>query len=218
VIAAFVFVQFLLYTWLPDFFYARFSLGLTQAGLFSTVYLQGANLLGLLLGGLAGDWLYTRTPAARFWLTASGLLMAAPGVQILGNAPTLWQTEIGAVIYGLGSGLFMANFIVGVMEVVPLGVRASCVGVYNLMGSLVSGFAPWLGGLWKDTVGLPRLFSYAALLCLAAAVVVLVDIRWFFARDFAKAQADLPVAQRQAGSGSFGPDLLDKNLRVQQIE
>jgi MFS family permease len=185
----------LLYAWLPNFFYDKFSLGLTRAGFIATIYVQSANLVGLFVGGMLGDRLYRQLKSGRFWLTTAGLLLTAPGVYLIGNSRSLAATEIAAMTYGFGSGLFMANFIVGVMEVVPVDVRASCVGVYNLMGSLVSGFAPWLGGVWKDSVGLPSLMTYAGLLSLLAAAVVVLEISWLFAKDFRAANPKaIPLA------------------------
>jgi len=40
----------LLYTWLPNFLYEKFSLGLADAGYTATVYLQSASLVGMLAG------------------------------------------------------------------------------------------------------------------------------------------------------------------------
>ena len=40
------------------------------------------------------------------------------------------------------------------------------------------------GGMWKQTVGIERLLSYTALLCLLGAFLLIVGIKWFFRRDY----------------------------------
>src|SRR5581483_3087750 len=62
----FCFALWLVYSWLPDTFRARFALTLGEAGFASTAYAQGATLVGLVAGGAAADRLYRRVPAARF--------------------------------------------------------------------------------------------------------------------------------------------------------
>ena len=80
--SAFVFVLWLLYTWLPNFLYDKFSLSLAEAGFTATVYVQGSTLIGLLTGGVLADWLYARTKASRFWLVCAGLILSAPAASL----------------------------------------------------------------------------------------------------------------------------------------
>jgi len=51
----FCFALWLVYSWLPDYFRARFALTLAEAGFASTAYAQGATLVGLVAGGAAAD-------------------------------------------------------------------------------------------------------------------------------------------------------------------
>jgi hypothetical protein len=49
----------------------------------------------------------------------------------------------------------------------------------NFFGALLSGFAPWSVGLWKQTLGIPRLLDLAALAyLLAAALILWTLLRW----------------------------------------
>lgn len=183
---AFTFVLWLLYTWLPNFFYEKFSLSLEEAGYTATAYLQTATLVGLLSGGWLADWLYRRTKAARLWLLFAGALICAPCVYALGNNSSLWATKLAALGFGCGSGLFIGNIFVSAFEVVPSDTRASAVGWLNLIGAFVSGFASLLGGIWKASLGLDTMMSYAAGVCLAAAVMLLIGIRKYFFPDYAR--------------------------------
>ena len=180
----FSFVQWLLYTWLPNFFYDKFSLNLAEAGFVATVYLQSATLVGLILGGTTADWLHRRTKAARYWVIAVGLFLCAPCVHLIGNSDSLFATKLAAIGFGLSSGLFIANFMVSSFEVAPADTQASAVGILNLVGYVVSGFAALVGGMWKQSLGLPALMSGAALLSVGAGVVLLVTIKFYFKQDY----------------------------------
>ena len=182
----FSFVLWLLYAWLPNFFYEKFSLNLADAGFVATVYLQSATLVGLILGGIAADWLYSRTKAARLWIIGAGLLLSAPCVHLIGNCDSLLATKLAAAGFGLGSGSVIANFMVSSFEVVPSDTQASAVGVLNLVGYVVSGFAALAGGLWKQSIGLSALLSYAALLSVIAGLLLIVAIKVCFQQDYAR--------------------------------
>jgi predicted MFS family arabinose efflux permease len=184
VFPAFTFVLWLLYTWLPNFLYEKFSLTLADAGFTATVYLQAATLVGLLAGGAMADWLYRRTKAARLWLVCAGLFLSAPCVHLIGSSSSLLFTKIAAVGFGLGSGLFIANLMVSSFEVVPADTRASAVGCLNLIGAFVSGFAALFGGMWKQNFGLDALMSCAALVCIAAAILLVYGIKRCFQSDY----------------------------------
>jgi len=181
---AFTFVLWLLYTWLPNFLYEKFSLSLADAGFTATAYLQTATLVGLLAGGTLADWLYARTKAARFWLVFAGLLVSAPCVHLIGSAGSLLFTKLAAVGFGLSSGLFIANLVVSSFEVVPSDTRASAVGCLNLIGAFVSGFAALLGGMLKGTVGIPALMTYASLACVGTALLLAAAIKLYFQSDY----------------------------------
>lgn len=185
----FCFALWLVYAWLPDYFRERFHLGMGDAGFAATAYPQAATLVGMLLGGAGADGFYRRTPAARFWLLTAGLIIVAPSLYVLARADSFGLAKAAAAGFGVGCGLFMANVFPSAFDVVPHGVRASAVGCLNLLGGLVSGVASWLGGEYRETVGIPALMTIAAGLCLGGAVVLVAGVRLFFARDHARLAA-----------------------------
>ena len=174
----------LLYTWLPDFLYEKFSLSLADAGYTATVYLQTASLVGTLAGGALADSLYRRNKAARFWLIAIGLLLTAPCVHLIGNSSTLLVTKLAAVAFGLVGGLALANLYISSFDIVPADTRASAVAFMNLAGYLTSGFAPLVTGVWKQELGIHRMMSYTSLLLIAAAVLLFIAIRYLVPDDY----------------------------------
>ena len=184
VFPAFLFGLWMIYSWLPNFLFEKFELELADAAFTATVFLQTSTLVGLMCGGILADKLYTRTKAARLYLMTASLLLCAPCLYAIGNSDTLNATRLAASAFGLFAGFFMGNIFPAAFEVVPADTRASAVGLLNFFGALVSGLAPLLVGIWKKTIGVDRWLSYAALIYVAAAVVLIVGIQHLFQRDY----------------------------------
>lgn len=176
----------LLYTWLPNFLYDKFSLSLADAGYTATVYLQTATMVGTLVGGAAADYLYRWIKASRFWLIFAGLLLGAPCVHFIGNSDTLLLTKLAAIAFGLTGGLALANLYISAFDVVPADTRASAVAFMNLAGYLTSGFAPLVTGVWKQSLGIHTMMTYASVLLAAAALLLLAGIKFLFPSDYAR--------------------------------
>ena len=184
VFVVFTFGLWLLYGWLPNFFYEKFSLTLAQAAFTATAYMQGSTLIGMVCAGWLSDRLYQKTRAARCWLIAGAFLTCAPCFHFLGNAESLLWTKMAALGFGFCSGFFIANIFPASFEIVPADARASAVGFLNFFGAIISGFATLMGGVWKKTLGIENLISAAALAYLFAGLLMIFGIRLFFQRDF----------------------------------
>jgi MFS family permease len=182
----FLFGLWLIYSWLPNFMHEKFGLGLADAALTATLYLQGATLVGMIGGGVGADRLYRLSRSARLWLLTATFVLCAPCLHLLGNAETLALTCVAAAGFGLFSGFLMGNIFPAAFEVVPADTRASAVGVLNFCGSLLSGLAPLVGGAWKRSVGMEQLLTYTAFVYLVGAAILLATIRYLFPRDYAR--------------------------------
>jgi predicted MFS family arabinose efflux permease len=180
---------FLVYTWLPTFLYDKFHLGLTRSGYEASFYPQVGTLLGLLVGTTLADRNYRRTPAARFWVVTAGLFGAAPCLVLLGSSDTLAITRLAAIAFGFFSGFITGNQAAATFDVVPASLRASAVGVLNLLGAILSGFGPFLGGLARKTIGVGHLMSFTSLLYAATGGMVVYGTLRHFARDHARANS-----------------------------
>jgi predicted MFS family arabinose efflux permease len=194
VVTAFVsiatFGLFLVYTWLPTLFHDKFSLGMSRAGFEASVYPQIGTALGLLVGGTLADRGYSRTAAARFWVVLFAFCAAAPSIYLLGRAPALEAARLAAMAFGFFSGFITGNQGAATFDVVPPSRRASAIGVLNLVGAVVSGFAPFLGGLARKTIGVDRVMVFTSALYLMAAAFLLYGILRHFHRDHLKMLKD----------------------------
>lgn len=188
----FVFGLWLIYGWLPTFLHDKFTLTQADAAWNATIYLQSTTAIGLLGGGVLSDWLYRRTPAARQWVLVASLVCSAPSLWAIGAGDTLPATRLAASAFGLSSGLFMGNIFAAAFEIVPAGLRASAVGILNLFGGMVSGFATLFGGMWKQTLGIDGLLTATAFAYLAAAVVLALTTMLAFRTDHTRAASGEP--------------------------
>jgi MFS family permease len=184
VFPVFVFGLWLLYGWLPTFLHDKFSLNQSDAAFNATLFLQGSTAIGLLGGGILADLLYRVTKASRLWLMIASLILCAPCLHALGNSDLLLTTRLAAAGFGLFSGLLMGNIFPAAFEVVPAVTRASAVGILNLCGGLMSGFATLFGGLWKSSLGIDRLLSLTAAAYLLAGILLIAGMRLFFFNDY----------------------------------
>ena len=74
-------------------------------------------------------------------------------------------------------------------------LRSTTVGVLNFVGALVSGFAPFLGGLARRTIGVDHLLSITGLVYFTTALFLLYGILRHFNHDHRKAMADVSMAE-----------------------
>jgi predicted MFS family arabinose efflux permease len=187
-IAMGTFGVFLVYTWLPTFLYDKFSLGLSSAGFEASVYPQIGTVIGLLAGGTLADRLYLRWRSVRFWIVVAAFVAAAPCMYLIGSSSTLAITRLAAVGFGLFAGFIIANQVPAAFEVVPASLRATTIGITNFVGAAASGFAPFLGGMARKTIGVDYVMTLTAVIFLCTAVVLAIVVIRHFERDHLQAQ------------------------------
>ena len=185
-IACATFGLFLVYTWLPTFLYDKFSLGLGRAAFEASVYPQIGTLGGLIIGSVLADRYYSRVKAARFWIIFVAFFAAAPSIYLIGTSNSLYATRFAGVAFGFFSGFISGNQAAAAFDVVPPSLRASTIGLMNLVGAGMAGFGPVLGGMARRTIGVDYLMVYTSGIYLFSACLVLYVILRHFKRDSAR--------------------------------
>lgn len=187
-VAIATFGLYLVYTWLPTFIYDKFSVGLARAGFEASIYPQIGTLAGLMVGGATADRLHSVIKASRITVVLVGFALAAPSIYLIGASASLSSTRIAGIAFGFFSGFIIANQAPSAFDVVPASLRASTIGVLNLLGACVSGFAPFLGGLARKTIGVDQLMAFTSVAYVVTAILILYGIWRHFERDQRRAQ------------------------------
>jgi MFS family permease len=149
--------------WLPTYLKDHFKLGLGEAGLTATVYIQIASFVGVLAGGVWADRWSRTQPQARALVPAIGFCVVGPCLFFGINADALLLAVAGLVVYGLGRGFFDANLMPVVRTLVSERFSATGYGCLNLVGVMMGGAMIYVGGWLKDAnVDLARVFQFSA--------------------------------------------------------
>lgn len=180
----FVFGLWMIYSWLASYMESKFELTMSVAGWTSTVYLQSATLVGLFVGGYVADLWRTYHRAGRLLVLLVSLVGCAPLLVAIGRVDQLDQLKWLLVAFGFSSGWMMGNIFPAAFEVVSPHARGTAVGILNLFGALLSGFAPLLVGAWKQSIGLPGMLCVAALAYGLASVVLFCTIFFLYPKDW----------------------------------
>jgi MFS transporter, Spinster family, sphingosine-1-phosphate transporter len=200
----------LLYTWLPTFLFEDFNLSLTSAGVIASTYMQTASVAGLICGGIVADRLCRWTKAGRFWVLCSGMILSSPWAHVATHAHQLFVVKLALIIFGVFGGMFMANLMASVVDVVDEVSRGKAVGLVNCIGAPVSGLSAFAVGALKDKIGIANIVTSQAAVAMIAGLLLIVSVKMFFARDHESAN------QKTAGDinlSSLGMDTGSKLLR-----
>ena len=91
--------------WLPTYLRERFGLGVGQAGISATGWIQTASFAGVLLGGAWSDRWVRRNPRGRLYVPFIGLCVGGPLVFLMARTDAFAVAILGMSVYGLGRGL-----------------------------------------------------------------------------------------------------------------
>ena len=168
--------------WMPAILKAEFAIGQGLAGVSATLYWQLAAIGGAIGGGWLADRWMRRTPRGRINTSALSMALIVPAMFGVGYAPQtglLWVAIVFLILFGLGWGIFDANNMPILSQIVRPSLRATGYGIMNLVSISCGGFADWGFGLLRDRhVPLFGIFGvFAGVAVLSAFLVLLIRPR-----------------------------------------
>jgi MFS transporter, Spinster family, sphingosine-1-phosphate transporter len=150
--------------WLPTYLKEHFDLGLGEAGMSATAYIQIASFAGVLIGGAWADRWSRKNPRGRSFVPAIGYCVAGPFLFLSAVTNTLPIAVVGLIVFGLGRGFFDANHMPILRQLVNERYSATGYGVLNFVSCAAGGIMIYVGGMMKDAkVDLSVVFQFSAL-------------------------------------------------------
>ncbi|MCC7341775.1 MAG: MFS transporter [Bryobacterales bacterium] len=178
-------------TWMPAYIYGLGGFSLAEAGFHATFYHQLGAFAGVLAGGALADGFAARSPLSRPWVQAAGLLLSAPFLYWIGSASSAAALFAALGVFGIFRGIYDSNLFASLFEVVAPETRATATGLMLSLGFLVGGTSPVVIGNLSQQFGLGPSLGATSVCYLAAGLLMLANIAFWFQPDSARMKAAL---------------------------
>jgi predicted MFS family arabinose efflux permease len=161
--------NWLIYGWLPTFLKEKFNLGLGEAGLSATGYVQIGSFIGVIAGGLFADRWFRINQRSRLYTVIIGFSLGAPVLFLMASTSVFSVAVVAMIAFGLARGFNDSNLMPIVHQVIDNRYVATGYGLLNLLSTIVGGLMVYVGGALKDAqIDLSVIYKGAAILLLIA--------------------------------------------------
>lgn len=163
--------------WLPTLFADNLGLDMAQAGPMSTITIAASSFVGVLLGGVLSDKWVQRNIRGRIYTSAIGLGMTIPALVLLGFGHSVVAVVGAGMLFGIGFGMFDANNMPILCQIISAKYRATAYGVMNMVGVFAGAAVTQLLGKWTDGGNLGMGFAVLGGIVIVALVLQLACLR-----------------------------------------
>lgn len=163
--------------WLPTLFAENLGLEMAQAGPMSTITIAASSFVGVLLGGVLSDKWVLRNIRGRIYTSAIGLGMTIPALVLLGFGHSVVAVVGAGMLFGIGFGMFDANNMPILCQIISAKYRATAYGVMNMVGVFAGAAVTHLLGKWTDGGNLGMGFAVLGGIVIVALVLQLACLR-----------------------------------------
>lgn len=163
--------------WLPTLFAENLGIGMAQAGPMSTITIAASSFVGVILGGVLSDKWVLRNIRGRIYTSAIGLGMTIPALILLGFGHSVVAVVGAGLLFGVGYGMFDANNMPILCQIISAKYRATAYGVMNMVGVFAGAAVTHLLGQWTDGGNLGMGFAVLGCIVIVALVLQLVCLR-----------------------------------------
>jgi ACS family D-galactonate transporter-like MFS transporter len=163
--------------WLPTLFEKNLSLDMALAGPMSTITIAASSFVGVLLGGVLSDKWVLRNIRGRIYTSAIGLGMTIPALVLLGFGHSVVAVVGAGMLFGIGFGMFDANNMPILCQIISAKYRATAYGVMNMVGVFAGAAVTHLLGKWTDGGNLGMGFAVLGGIVIVALVLQLACLR-----------------------------------------
>lgn len=163
--------------WLPTLFADNLGLEMAQAGPMSTITIAASSFVGVLLGGVMSDKWVLRNIRGRIYTSAIGLGMTIPALILLGFGHSVVAVVGAGMLFGIGFGMFDANNMPILCQIISAKYRATAYGIMNMVGLFAGAAVTHLLGKWTDGGNLGMGFAVLGGIVIVALVLQLACLR-----------------------------------------
>lgn len=163
--------------WLPTLFADSLGLDMAQAGPMSTITIAASSFVGVLLGGVMSDKWVQRNIRGRIYTSAIGLGMTIPALVLLGFGHSVVAVVGAGMLFGIGFGMFDANNMPILCQIISAKYRATAYGIMNMVGVFAGAAVTHLLGKWTDGGNLGMGFAVLGGIVIVALVLQLACLR-----------------------------------------
>lgn len=163
--------------WLPTLFADNLGLDMAQAGPMSTITIAASSFVGVLLGGVMSDKWVLRNIHGRIYTSAIGLGMTIPALVLLGFGHSVVAVVGAGMLFGIGFGMFDANNMPILCQIISAKYRATAYGIMNMVGVFAGAAVTHLLGKWTDGGNLGMGFAVLGGIVIVALVLQLACLR-----------------------------------------
>lgn len=167
--------------WLPTLFSESLNIEMAKAGPLATITIAVSSFVGVISGGILADRWVMRNLRGRIFTGAIGLSLTLPSLLLLGFGHSLITVVGGAVLFGVGYGMFDANNMPILCQFVSPKHRAAGYGLMNMTGVFAGAFITNLLGKSTDSGHLGRDLAMLAIPVALALVLLLATLKPKFA-------------------------------------
>ena len=161
--------------WLPTLFSYNLKLDMSVAGPIATITLAFSSLIGVVTGGIVSDKWIDKNYRGRVYTSIIGLILIIPSLLLIGFGDSLPMIIGAAFCFGIGYGMFDANYMPVLCQFVAPEKRATANGCMNMVAVFLGAVITNVLGKSMDAGHLGRDFSYLALV-----IVFVVVIQFLF--------------------------------------
>lgn len=163
--------------WLPTLFAENLGIPMQDAGPLSTITIAASSFVGVILGGYLSDKWVQRNIRGRIYTSAIGLGMTIPSLVLLGFGHSMVSVVAAGLLFGVGYGMFDANNMPILCQIISSRYRATAYGIMNMTGVFAGAAVTQVLGKWADGGSLGLGFALLGGIVTVALLLQLVFLR-----------------------------------------
>ncbi|TDW51612.1 sugar phosphate permease [Flavobacterium sp. 270] len=162
--------------WLPTLFTETLNLDMSLAGPMATVTISMSSFFGVLIGGAISDRWVMQHLKGRIYTSAIGLFLTIPALFLFGYCCNIEAIIFGAILFGLGFGIYDTNNMPILSQFVSPRYRATGYGIMNFVGISAGAVITEFLGKAADNGGMRHVFLLLLFLVVTAIVLQLMTL------------------------------------------